>query len=420
MKKEGFFGRAKHFFVRTRHNKGTPHLLRTEALAFFLGLTVLSQILLYSGALRQVTAFLPNLKNMVATVLPGVLSYQTNEYRQQNQVIQLSENPLLAQAAAMKAKDMAAKGYFSHLGPDNEKPWVWMQKAGYRYSYAGENLAINFVDSSDVTKAWINSPAHRKNLVNPRFTETGIGTAEGMYEGRPTIFVVQFFAAPAGGSADMPVRTNTIAVATKPAATSTGSVVALALVGSAADSIASSRPIPFGRAAATTSVAVSAATTTEAASSSDSSSTTTLAVGSVDAFGGVGTGTEPAVLGVASDASLSSGEESDAVVKIFSALFVNPRQAAKNILLGMSLLVIALLVISISHTAGNHKPEGVHPTSAHGIASKLGATLGAHKRHFAEVFCVILVLASVWTLGNTPSGESARVPEPTSATSEDF
>ena len=58
---------------------------------------------------------------------------------------------------------------------------------------AGENLAVNFVDSQDAINAWMNSPIHRDNILNNNFHEIGVGTAKGIYEGKETTFIVQFF-----------------------------------------------------------------------------------------------------------------------------------------------------------------------------------------------------------------------------------
>jgi hypothetical protein len=105
----------------------------------------------------------------------------------------LRENPLLAKAAQMKAEDMAKRGYFSHNGPLGETPWSWLDKVGYNYIYAGENLAVNFFDSADVHRAWMNSPAHRENLLDKKFTEVGIGVAPGKFQDRDSFYVVEFF-----------------------------------------------------------------------------------------------------------------------------------------------------------------------------------------------------------------------------------
>lgn len=106
------------------------------------------------------------------------------------------EDAALDRAAQLKANDMAARGYFSHVDPSGNQPWVWFKKVGYYYWGAAENLAINFDNSQSLNTAWMNSPSHRANLVNGSYSRMGIGIAHGMYNGKPTTFVVQFFANP--------------------------------------------------------------------------------------------------------------------------------------------------------------------------------------------------------------------------------
>jgi len=47
------------------------------------------------------------------------------------------------------------------------------------FTYAGENLAVDFSDSQDVTTAWLNSPEHRANIMDTHFTQFGIAIATG-------------------------------------------------------------------------------------------------------------------------------------------------------------------------------------------------------------------------------------------------
>ncbi len=131
-----------------------------------------------------------------ATVISSTLVTETNSYRANNNETSLIVNSMLTKAAQMKAEDMAVKSYFSHIGQNGEKPWFWFDKVGYKYSYAGENLAVDFTESEDVTTGWINSAKHKANLLNTNFTEIGIGIATGTYEGHQTTFVVQFFGKP--------------------------------------------------------------------------------------------------------------------------------------------------------------------------------------------------------------------------------
>lgn len=134
---------------------------------------------------------------LVSTVLPAVVVDLTNDERQQLQAPDLRRNATLDQAAKLKAEHMAKNGYFSHYSPDGVSPWHWFDEAGYSYAHAGENLAIHFTDSSEVVDAWMKSPRHRDNIVNANYTEIGVGTAKGTYEGYDTVYVVQLFGTPA-------------------------------------------------------------------------------------------------------------------------------------------------------------------------------------------------------------------------------
>ncbi|MFA6227040.1 MAG: CAP domain-containing protein [Candidatus Paceibacterota bacterium] len=131
-----------------------------------------------------------------ATVLVSALSDLTNQERQQNNLAVLKVDSLLSKAAQMKAEDMAGNQYFSHVSPDGKTPWYWLELVGYKYDYAGENLAINFNESKEVTDAWMNSPTHRENLLKNSYTEMGTGIASGTYKGKEGIFIVQDYASP--------------------------------------------------------------------------------------------------------------------------------------------------------------------------------------------------------------------------------
>lgn len=132
----------------------------------------------------------------LSAIYASVLVSLTNKDRVAANLSELKVNPLLEKAAQMKADDMAAKGYFAHNTPEGLTPWYWFKEAGYKYVYAGENLAVNFENSEDVETAWMNSKGHFLNIVNPKYTEIGIATSTGTYKGRTAIFVVQMFGTP--------------------------------------------------------------------------------------------------------------------------------------------------------------------------------------------------------------------------------
>jgi len=185
----------KNHFIPHDGNNHKPHFFSHEVMFPIFIFIIFVEIFLIAG--HELT--LKN-DNLLGAVLPAVLTDLTNENRLDNDLPVLKENSLLDEAAQMKAEDMASKGYFSHNTPDGKTPWYWLDQVGYDYSYAGENLAVNFFESSDVAQAWMNSPSHRENIVREEFTEIGIGVASGVYQGRDTIFVAQFFGTPAAVS----------------------------------------------------------------------------------------------------------------------------------------------------------------------------------------------------------------------------
>jgi hypothetical protein len=142
------------------------------------------------------TLFVIKNDTFISSVLPGVLSNLTNEERIDVSLTPLKSNPQLDLAAQKKAEDMAKNSYFAHTSPTGRTPWSWLKEAGYTYIYAGENLAVNFLDSEDVTRAWMNSPSHRDNILKAGYTEVGTGVAKGMYKGKKAIFVAQFYGRP--------------------------------------------------------------------------------------------------------------------------------------------------------------------------------------------------------------------------------
>ncbi len=178
-------------FIPHEGNNHNPHFLRHNSVMIFLLIIIVVQL----GFLAQVFLVFDKTK-FLASVLPGVLTTLTNKEREEINLPALTSNELLNRAAQMKAEDMASRGYFAHTSPDGLTPWYWLQEVGYSYQSAGENLAVNFFESKDVSNAWMNSPTHKANIVKPNYTEIGIGVANGIYEGRHTVFVAQFFGTP--------------------------------------------------------------------------------------------------------------------------------------------------------------------------------------------------------------------------------
>ncbi|MDP3052014.1 MAG: CAP domain-containing protein [bacterium] len=213
--------KVKKYFIPHKENDYLPHFFRLEVVA--MTAIVLGGIFLFTLSISQTQFY----ANFLASVYPKALVSYANDARKdiQNEGA-LSMNPLLQKAAQLKAQDMVVKGYFSHNSPDGKTPWYWFDLAGYPFKYAGENLAINFQDSKEVSDAWLASPEHKANILNPKFTEIGIATAEGMYDGKKAIFVVQLFGTPARQqfTEDIKNRVKTVSKTPKVSGTSTVSI----------------------------------------------------------------------------------------------------------------------------------------------------------------------------------------------------
>lgn len=109
----------------------------------------------------------------------------TNQERKKNGLGELKTDGELSNVAEMKSEDMKDKDYFSHTSPTYGSPFEMMQNFGVQYSSAAENIAVGQKTPESVVNAWMNSPGHRKNILNGQLTHIGVGIAkddsQGMY-----------------------------------------------------------------------------------------------------------------------------------------------------------------------------------------------------------------------------------------------
>jgi len=184
--------RTKNYFIPNAENEYAPHALQKVSVAVMFALVLVS----FGVANIQSILWISS-DWLVSTVLPSVIVELTNDERVGGSLDVLQRSAVLDEAAQLKAEDMALHEYFAHNSPTGVTPWHWFDVAGYAFVYAGENLAVHFTDSENVVEAWMNSTGHRANILNSNYSEIGVGTAKGEYEGYSTIFVVQLFGTPA-------------------------------------------------------------------------------------------------------------------------------------------------------------------------------------------------------------------------------
>ena len=120
-------------------------------------------------------------------ITPENIVSAVNKEREVRNIQPLKVNSKLQNAAGNKSTDMIVRNYFEHYAY-GLTPWQFIANQNYDYSVAGENLAMGFSSSEGVVNAWMNSPAHRANLLNSEFEEVGVGVVKGEYteNGNPT------------------------------------------------------------------------------------------------------------------------------------------------------------------------------------------------------------------------------------------
>ncbi len=211
-----FLHRLQHLFVPHESNNQKAKILHPEGLFLVtLGLIGFQLILGLAGK------SFPRVLGYAANISPEEVIRLTNVERTNNDLAPLTYNSTLSQAALAKGNDMLAKGYWAHFAPDGTSPWSFFLSFGYKYRYAGENLARDFADAGTAVNAWMNSPTHKENILNPNYKDIGIGVVEGNLAGTDTTIIVQFFGTSLDDTANIPLaKAQVAAVAATTEATS--------------------------------------------------------------------------------------------------------------------------------------------------------------------------------------------------------
>lgn len=176
------------WFLPHKETHKKAHLISWNALVIYIFIFILLQV-----------SF-----SLISYTKPGVLGINgeidikqvidmTNQERVKQGLPPVKENEALDKAARLKAANMFEENYWAHFAPSGKTPWDFILGAGYRFTYAGENLAKNFYNSKDVVAAWMASPTHRENLLNSKYEDIGVAVVDGVLNGQKTTLVVQEF-----------------------------------------------------------------------------------------------------------------------------------------------------------------------------------------------------------------------------------
>lgn len=191
-----FFHVLRHFLLPHESNNQKAKVLHPGSL-FIITVGLIGFQLILGFTSRS----FPRVLGYAANISPEEVIRLTNARRAESGLAPLNQSSTLSQAALAKGNDMLAKGYWAHFAPDGTSPWNFFLNFGYKYKYAGENLARDFADASTAVSAWMNSPTHRENILNPNYRDIGIGVVEGNLLGADTTIIVQFFGSPLQESA---------------------------------------------------------------------------------------------------------------------------------------------------------------------------------------------------------------------------
>ncbi len=128
--------------------------------------------------------------------IDGIIHY-TNEERKKKGLQPLVKNINLSKSASLKTDDMFAGQYFEHVSPKGESAADLVKTVNYKFQIVGENLALGIFDTDKaLVQAWMNSPTHKENILNPKYTEIGVSVGIGEYKGQKQWMAVQHFAKP--------------------------------------------------------------------------------------------------------------------------------------------------------------------------------------------------------------------------------
>jgi uncharacterized protein YkwD len=101
----------------------------------------------------------------------------TNFVRTENHLPPLSANAALMEGAQLHSQDMARLDRMQHDLASVPLSSLTDRAAFVHYSYQllGENIAYNQADPASVVASWMQSLPHRENMLNPSFTDIGVG-----------------------------------------------------------------------------------------------------------------------------------------------------------------------------------------------------------------------------------------------------
>lgn len=104
----------------------------------------------------------------------------------------LALNATLGRAASAYAQELASHAYMDHTGRDGSSPAQRVTRSGYHWRATGENLASGVMTPEEVLAGWLGSPDHCANLMDPAFSEMGVGFGVNPRDERGVYWALEF------------------------------------------------------------------------------------------------------------------------------------------------------------------------------------------------------------------------------------
>ncbi|MFH1515063.1 MAG: CAP domain-containing protein, partial [bacterium] len=102
-----------------------------------------------------------------------------NQERSAHGLPAVAHNLNLSNVAQLHSDDMVARNFLNHVNPDGDDFFARVTNAGIAYSGLGENISAGFYSMSTAHSSFMNSQAHRDNILRANINNVGVGISQG-------------------------------------------------------------------------------------------------------------------------------------------------------------------------------------------------------------------------------------------------
>lgn len=135
---------------------------------------ILPLVLAGCGGATKISNNNPDTKQENSAQIAREMYDAVNSIRQSNKLSRLEWNKNLEMAATKHTEWMNKNKKLSHEGEGGSRLSDRLDKVGYKYAYAAENIACGQTSVSQLMNAWMNShEGHKENILNNSMNEVG-------------------------------------------------------------------------------------------------------------------------------------------------------------------------------------------------------------------------------------------------------